>query len=363
MSLVVRSLDEISKTVRGAFRQYLPGTDASLKNNVLYVIAKVQTLLSREYELRLEWLAKQLFLTSASSEAIIRLQAGEYGLRLKPAAAATGAIVGTGAAHQVYPSGVRFVSSGTTYVSTASFQADALGNFRATVVAETAGSATNREADAVLLLADASLYPTLSQEAAVDGDGLGGGADVEAVEALRVRALLRKRTPPQGGALPDYERWALDIPGVVKAWSAKFAGGFGTVGTWVLFAGRPNGIPTDADLAVIQSTIVAKRLVRAEFVAVAPVPKPVDLAVRLSPDTAAQRAAVMAALSTFFDAAGRDTRLRPGLPDDPFTLPRAWLSEAISTTPGEFSHSLIEPAYDLAFQPGELPVLGAITWH
>ena len=53
MSLATRSLDEISRTVRGAFRQYLPGTDASLKNNVLTVIGKVVTLLAREYELRL----------------------------------------------------------------------------------------------------------------------------------------------------------------------------------------------------------------------------------------------------------------------------------------------------------------------
>ena len=49
MSFVARSLDAISQGVRGAFRQYMPGTDASLKQNVTYVIAKVVTLLAREY--------------------------------------------------------------------------------------------------------------------------------------------------------------------------------------------------------------------------------------------------------------------------------------------------------------------------
>ncbi|MCA0275877.1 MAG: baseplate J/gp47 family protein [Proteobacteria bacterium] len=362
MIFSIRSLDEISKTVRGAFRQYLPGTDASLKGNVLYVIAKVMTLLAREYELRLDWIFRQLFLTTATGEAMVRMHAAEYGLRLKPGAGAAGTVLGIGAASAVYPAGVRFVSAGISYVTTASFQADALGRYAASVAAETIGTVTNREADAVLLLADATLYPTLGQEASVGPDGLGGGADIETVEALRARALLRKRTPPQGGALPDYERWALEVPGVVKAWAEQFATGFGTIGVWVLFAGRPHGIPTEADLAAVQAYVDELRLVRATFVAAAPVPVPVDLSIRLAPDTAAQRAAVTAVMQNFFDATGRDTRLKPGLPDSPFTLPLAWISEAISTTTGEESHRLVEPAGDPVLQPGELPVLGTITW-
>jgi uncharacterized phage protein gp47/JayE len=54
--------------------------------------------------------------------------------------------------------------------------------------------------------------------------------------------------------------------------------------------------------------------------------------------------------------------LRPGLPDDAFTLPLAWISEVISTVPGENSHVLVSPSAGPVFQPGELPVLGAITW-
>lgn len=362
MSFAVRTLDEISKTVRGAFRQYLPGTDASLKGNVLYVIGKVVALLSREYELRLGWMFKQFFLTTATHEPIIRLQADELGVRQKPASAATGGIFGTGAAHEAYPAGVRFVSAGITYVTVAAFQANALGDFVATVAAENFGAVTNRDADAVLLLADPSLYPTLAVEATVGADGLGGGADAESLDALRTRALSYKRNPPQGGALADYERWALEVAGVTKAWAAQFDTGFGTVGTWLLFSGRPNGIPTDADLAVVQAHIEGKRLVRAQYYAVAPVAVPVDLEIRLSPDTATQRAAVTAQLTAFFDATARETRMRPGLPGAPFTLPRAWVSEAISTTDGEDSHTLIEPADDLVFQPGELPVLGSIDW-
>ncbi len=362
MSFTVRSLDEISKTVRGAVRQYLPGTDASLRQNVLYVIAKVQALLAHEYELRLEWIWRQLFLSTASSEAMIRQHAAEFGLYAKPPAPAAGRIEGSAQASTTYPAGVRFVSGGFTYVTTEPFTADAAGSYSVAVKAEKNGAAGNREAGAVLLIADASLWPTIEEEGAVDADGLGGGADAEAVEALRTRALKRKANPPQGGALSDYENWSLEVPGVVQAWAAVYSGGIGSVGAWCLFANRVNGIPTEADLAAINDHIADKRIVRGKFFAVAPRPVAVDITLSLYPDTVPQRQAVTDALVAMFDASQRDTRLRPGLPDDPFALPVAWISETISTTIGEERHTLTLPAGDLEFQPGELPVLGAISF-
>ena len=362
MAFPIRSLGELSQSVRGAIRQYLPGTDASLKQNVLYVIAKVMALLAHEYELRLGWIFRQLFLSTATSDAIVRMHAADYGIYQKSAAPAAGDIVGTGAPHATYPAGVRFMSAGNVYATTASFTANAVGAFTAPVRAERAGFASNRDEGAALTLVDPALYPTIEADAAVGAGGLGGGADTEDMEAQRRRALARKRQTPQGGALADYERWALDLPGVVAAWARQFANGYGTVGVWVLFEDRPDGIPTLADLAAVEADIEARRLVRARFHAAAPVPESVDLTIALVPDTAVNRAAVTGALVAFFDARLAGSRIRPGLPEDVFELPRAWISEAISVVPGEFSHSLVEPAQDRAFQPGQMPVLGTIDW-
>lgn len=362
MAFPIRSLDEISQRVRGAMRQYLPGSDASLKQNTLYVIGKVVTLLAHEYELRLQWIFRQLFLTTASTDAIVRMHAAEYGVYQKAAAPAAGEVAGTAMAHATYPAGVRYLSAGATYVTSAAFTANALGAFTVPVIAERSGLATNRDAGAELLLADATLYPTLSDRVTVGAGGLGGGADVEGTEALRSRALKRKAAPTQGVALLDYENWAMEVPGVSAVWAAQFANGFGSIGAWVLFHGRMNGIPTESDLAAVNAHIVDRRLVRARFDAVAPVAKPVDLTIRITPDTARMRAAAFASLNAFFDAAAPGARLRPGLPDNPFVLPLAWISEVVSATDDEVRHTVIAPGGDLTFQPGELPVLGTITW-
>src|SRR5690606_23885239 len=104
------------------------------------------------------------------------------------------------------------------------------------------------------------------------------------------------------------------------------------------------------------------RLVRGQYFTLVAHPKPIDIALTLSPDSVTQRAAVSQALATFFDATRAQTRLRPGLPANPFVLPRAWISEVISATPGEHSHALAGPEIDIICQPGELPVLGTIDW-
>lgn len=362
MSFAARSLTEISKTVRGAIRQYLPGTDASLLQNVLYVVGKVLALLSREYELRLVWIYKQLFLTTATWEPIIRLHAAEYGIFQKPASAAGGTVTGTGAPSETYPAGIRYVSGAVTYVIIAPFTANAIGDFTATVRSEQVGASANRGEDAVLNLADPILHPDLSGEVVVAEGGIGGGADIENMDSLKARGLQRKAQPPQGGALPDYERWAREVPGVVAAWAANMANATGAIGVWVLFAGRPNGIPTQADAAAVDAHISDKRIVRGQYYTLVATPRPVDIRLALSPDTLAQRAAITNALVEFFDATRPDTRLRPGLPGNPFVLPRAWISEVISITPGEDSHKLVEPAIDVSFQPGDLPVLGQVEF-
>ncbi|MAU95445.1 MAG: hypothetical protein CMP81_06095 [Fulvimarina sp.] len=358
MPYTPRDLTTIHRQVRGAIRQYLPGTDAGIKGNVLYVIGKVEAMLVELYDQRLAWISKQLHLWSATDERTIEAHAAEFQILRKAATAATGIITGTGAADRTYPAGIRFLSAAQTYITTAPATSDNLGAVSFTVVSEATGSATNREAAGEMLLADAGLYPTLGETFLVGDAGLGGGADREDIESLRARALDRKRRPPQGGSLGDYEQFALAVPGVVKAWAFRMTDGIGAIGVFILFDGRTNLIPEAADIAVVDAAIEARRLIRVDAEVIAPVAVPVPVAITgLGQDTADIRAAIAAAIKAMLLE-----RAYPSMPDDIFVLSRSWIGEAISGVVGEDRHVLVTPSADVTFALGQYPVLGPVTY-
>jgi uncharacterized phage protein gp47/JayE len=359
MAWQIRSLDEISARLRGSFRQYLPGTDTSLKNNLVTVIAKVVSGLTHEFELRMGALARQILLSTATDERWVRLHASEVGIYPKPASSATGAIGGTGAAVTTYPSGIRFVSGNVTFVSTAGATSAADGTMTLSVTSESKGAAANRDAGGLLTLADPGLYPSLGATWTVGGAGIGGGADAESIESLRSRGVARKRNPPGGGTLTDYERIAMEVPGVLKAWAFRPQNAPGMLVVYFLFSGRTNSIPQASDVAVVQAAIDAKRLIRVDdSVAVAPVARVVDVTVSgLSEDTDEVRAAIEAGIAAMYIA-----RCRPGLTGDPFVLPKSWISEVISGVSGEDRHTLVAPAGDITLTAGQFPVNGTFSY-
>lgn len=358
MAWQIRSLDDASAAIRGAFRRWLPGTDTALKNNFVTVVVKVLAGLSHEFELRMGYLARQLF-ASTSDLAYLRLQGSEVGIFQKVASAASGAISGEGEANRVYPAGIRFVSGNNTYVSTAPAQASTLGVVVFMVQSEDKGAATNRDAGGLLSLSDPALQPTLSASFSVGDDGLGGGADVEDVEDFRARILFRKANPPGAGKLSDYERIVRDVPGVLKAWAYRDSLTPSFLVVFFLFDGRPDRIPTEGDTLVVQAALDAQRLIRVnDSVVEAPTPVALDPVIaNLTNDTEAVRAAITAAIEAVLYE-----RARPGVPSDVFVLSRNWIAEAISQVVGEERHKLNWPADDLPYTNGQYPVVGTVSF-
>lgn len=359
MAWQIRSLDDASAAIRGAFRRFLPGTDTALKNNFVTVVVKVLAGLSHEFELRMGWLAKQMFLETATEERFIRQHCASVNVYQKPASPAEGQVTGEGAPGITYPSGIRMLSGIDSYVSTEAATASGAGVLTLTVRSETKGASANRAAAGLLGLADPGLYPALSPTFEVGVDGLGGGADVEDLEALRQRGLQRKRNPPGGGTLSDYERIVSEVPGVAKAFAFRVANAPGSVVVHFLFNGRANLIPESGDVAVVQAAIDARRLIRVDdSVAVAPTPHVVNYTITgLDEDTAEIRAAIQAALVNV-----HLTLCRPSVTGDVFTVSRSWYSEAISGVTGENRHVLTLPSADITVPAGHFPVVGTITY-
>lgn len=358
MAWSIRSLSEASSAIRGAFRQHLPGTDASLKNNFVTVVAKVLAGMAHEFELRMGYLARQLFASTASLP-FLKLHGADVGIYLKPASSATGMVEGTGAASTIYPSGIRFVSGADTYVSTAPAQSSSNGFVTFPIVAELKGSSTNRDAGGQLTLADPGLYPTLDNAFVVSSDGLGGGADIEDVEDFRARILFRKANPPGAGKLSDYERIVRDVPGVLKAWAWRRPTSPGYLVVYFLFDGRTNRIPTAGDVLVAQAALDQKRLIRIDrSVVAAPTPEPLNPVIgSLATDSAAVRAGIAAAIDAVLYE-----KAMPVPTGETFWLSRSWISEAVSQVTGESSHVLLWPLDDLPYTAGRYPVVGEVSY-
>lgn len=354
---IPRSLAAISQAIRGDLRRELPGTDATVWPNTLAVFSKVVAMAIHLVELRAQWIYRQIFASLADAKHLER-HAYEFGLARKQPSPATGRIVTTGTPGTVYPEGIGFLSDADLYRTTGEAQASGNGTLVLRVYSEKTGAATNRAAGSALSLADAALFPSIGAQAAVDEDGLGGGADIETDESLRARVLDRKRRPPQGGAYSDYEQLARSVPGVIKAWAWPFANGPGTVGVWFLFEGRPNFIPQESDVEAVRGEIEARRLIRAGLSVQAPIPQPLDIVIDgLGRDTVEVRSRIESGIREMLLE-----RARPGVAIEAFVLSRSWIGEAISQAIGEDRHALVSPIDDVVYTDGRYPVLGTVTY-
>lgn len=357
MAFPLRSLDAISKAIRGDLRRELPGTDATIWPNTLSVFSKVVAMAHHLIELRIKWVYEQIFASTATVRHLER-HAFEFGMARKPASRAVGMITTTGDPDTIYPAGISYLGGGVRYVVSSDARSAINGSVSFLVHADTAGAAGNRNGGETLTLIDPALQPSLEATATVGADGIGGGAETESDDSLRARVLDRKRRPPQGGAESDYEQFALAVPGVVKAWARRFAYGPGTVGVWFLFEGRTNLIPNSADVLAVQAELDYRRLIRVKALAVAPLAFTVNVRISgLTKDTTATRAAILASLQAMFLE-----KARPGVASDPATFSRSWISEAIAQAIGEERHNLVLPAGDIVLNDGRMPVLGSISY-
>lgn len=295
----------------------------------------------------IDYLARQILPDTADAEWLER-HASLWGVTRKAATAAAGTVSITAGAGVTVPAGtVLQRPGGGDYTVTADVAAVG-GTAVATVQAAAVGAASNLPAGARLTVV--SPVPG-AQSTAIVVD-VSGGADIEADADLLARLLGRIRRPPHGGAAADYVAWALEVPGVTRAWVYPYHQGVGSVGVAFVCDGRPSIIPTGADVAALQAHLDGLRPVTANVLAFAPVAAPLALSIRLIPDGTAIRAAVTAELADFLS--------REAVPGGTLYLSR--LREAISQAAGEFRHELAAPSADVVAPAGHIATLGAITW-
>lgn len=297
----------------------------------------------------LEWMAAQIMADTAESLFLDR-QAGIWGVLRLPAAFAEGAIAVVGTTGAVVPAGTQMQrADGTAYVSTADATL-ASGTATVLVAATEAGASGNAAVSTALSLV--APVAGVSGAAVVAAGGLAGGADAETDDALRLRLIARIQQAPMGGAAADYVAWALQVPGVTRAWVYPLEDGVGTVKVRFMRDNDASSIPDSTEVAAVQAYINERRPVTAQVTVAAPTAAALNLSIALTPDTVAVRTAVQAEVA---DLLRREAR--PG-----GTVLLSHIREAISVAAGETNHVLLSPVADVVAATGAISTVGTFTW-
>ncbi|WP_448144618.1 baseplate J/gp47 family protein [Pseudomonas silesiensis] len=266
-----------------------------------------------------------------------------------PAVAATGPVLVNGSSGFLVDAGQVYRSDdGRRYVVAQSVTLVA-GAATLQVIAEDVGSLGNLEAGTLTAVTPVmGVNPT----AIIGPDGIVGGTEQEDLEALRARVQAAFKNPSKVGNGADFVEWALEVPGVTRAWALPRWMGPGTFGLVFVRDGDLDIIPTPAQVAEVQIYLDQKRPVTSEVYALAPEARPIDFSLHLVPDGTALRTAVTQALHGLI--------VDEGGPDE--TLRITHVRSTISNTPGETDHVLSLPVSDVLLGSNQVAVLGVITW-
>ena len=292
----------------------------------------------------LQWYFSQFWIKTAEKEYLER-KASTWGITRKAGARAVGTVTFSGSG--LVPAGsVLRSDSGLLFTVDADVVVPGTGS----VTAQAVGGASNLEAGDAL--------PLVQAVAGVSGTAqvvsMTGGVDAETDEELRDRVLTALRNPPMGGSEADYVTWALEVPGVTRAWCYPLYLGLGTVGLSFVCDGQAESIiPSEEMVRRVQDYVEKRKPVTADIIVFAPKSLAVDISLRIVPNTAAVREAVEAELRDLF---AREAE--PGV-----TLLKSHIDEAISITAGEEDHLLISPTTNIVPADGELPVLRNVAFE
>lgn len=244
--LVDRATSDIQSTVTGA--------TTLLRRSVLRALAKVQAGANHLLYGYLQYIARQIFATTADEEGLTN-HGNEWGIDRDTASYAIGNAEATGSNGATIPSGTELQSEDGQIYETDSDATISGGTATLALTAQAAGADGNQVASTILIFV--SPPSGIDTQATVDSDGLNGGEDVEDLEDWRTRILNRKRNPPHGGAETDYETWMLEVDGVTRSWVFPLYNGVGTVGCAFVRDAESPIVPSSSEIVTVRAYIIS----------------------------------------------------------------------------------------------------------
>lgn len=348
MTFPLPTLPELIERVGGDLTS---ASDGALRRSDQRALVRAHSGASHEMHGYLGWTARQILPDDCDEEMLLRHARLRLAVPRKDAAAAAGFVSASGAEGKTIDAGALLQADDQrryVVVETAAIRA---GTAKVQVRAVDAGIVGNIGAGVRLRFI--SPVVGVSDTVVVLDPGISGGTDQESVERLRQRVIRSYRLVPDGGNGDDYVTWALEVPGVTRAWCRPHYMGLGTVGVFFMRDDDLNAVPDEQACATVKAYIERQRPVTAELYVLAPRPLAISFDIRLSPDDEATRTAVVENLSDLLEREGA-----LGV-----TVLESHLRQAISGARGERDHKLLQPVDDVALQPNEIPVMGTVKWQ
>lgn len=358
------TLSDLRQQAAADIISQLPGGDGLMRFSNLKVTADVMAGFTNLHYGYLDWIAKQSVPWTAEGEFLEGWAALKSIYRRTPKPA-HGKVTFTGVNDTDLPVASIIVRSDGVSYQTITTETVTGGYVTVTVAALENGLHTNTPVGSVMTLGTAI--------AGINSNGtvstiITGGVDTESDESERARMLQAYQNPPQGGSRADYERWALEVDGVTRAWCKPNWQGNGTVGILFMmdeveadYGGFPQGIDgvasdetrdiaAEGDQLTVADHIFPLQPVTALVYAVAPTANPINFRILNVPVDL--RSSVEQAIAALF--------LREGEPGG--TIPLAAVEASLVAIPGLDQFIVATPSGDITNPPGNLPVNGTFTW-
>jgi len=259
------AIKTIKERIEKGIEARLFGKVALLRNAVLRIMARVFAGAIHGNYGYLQFIAKQLFVTTAEKEYLNR-HGRMWGVDRRPGSFAIGTAIFAGVDGTVIPENTRVqnedgIEYGTTTIAT-------ITGGTASIIVQAIqsgeeGNYVRPNPPIPIFLQIVAPISGVNDEIQVDGD-ITGGEDAEDDETYRARILQRIQKIPTGGSAADYVRWATEYPGVERAWCYPLAKGPGTVSV-VFTASGSDPVPSAALLSDVLAYITARKPVTADL--------------------------------------------------------------------------------------------------
>lgn len=354
MAFVRSSLKVLRDRAISIANSTIEGIDALLPVSVMRVLCYVVAEMTNELYGYIDYLAKQLFVTTAEGN-YLNTHGTLWGIFRKMASFSTGNLIIVGSVGSPLSQGTKFKrGDGMIFISTTSVIIPIDGFIKVPVISEKVGYNTNSNAGTKFSLF--SPLNGINSDVLVDTNGLTGGTEREEDESYRERILLRIQNPPHGGSKSDYESWALQVQGVTRAWCYPTEQGLGTVVVRFMMDNTyPNGIPQEGDIQRVYDYINDPKRIpaTAQLFVVAPLPKSINITLTsLSPNNEETQQSIKNELKAFFS--------RESYPGSVIYSSRLW--EAVSTTGGVNNYQPVSPIENIIVEPFEISLLGDVNF-